>query len=116
MTDDKKLEQQQNVVQAVFGLLVFGAAMWFFFGGGLEQKAASDLQTIKNTVADHAVKQYLRAERNGTAMDRCVQAGFVAAAYLQAQDEAKYKIWKDREAADCKAAGAPVRGSISPSA
>lgn len=63
------------------------------------------MQKIKNKVADDAVKQYEIAASNGTAMDRCVQAGMVAAAYLQAQDEQTYARWKATEKSDCELAG-----------
>ena len=36
-----------------------------------------------------------------------VQAGFVAAAYLQAQDTTQYNFWKSIESVDCSAAGMP---------
>jgi hypothetical protein len=65
----------------------------------------TQMQKIKNKVADDAVKQYGIAARGGTAIDRCVQAGMVAAAYLQAQDQAAYDTWKSTEKADCAAAG-----------
>lgn len=36
-----------------------------------------------------------------------VKAGFVSAAYLQAQDEPNYQNWKNIEKADCEKAGIP---------
>jgi hypothetical protein len=63
------------------------------------------MQDIQNKVAADAVVQYGIAQRNGSAMDACVQAGLVAAAYLQAQDEANYQRWKLTEKADCAKAG-----------
>jgi len=74
---------------------------WFFFGGGMEKKAAIDLQNINNQVATDAVQQYEMAKRSGKAMDICVQAGFVSASYLQAKDEPNYKRWKQTETNDC---------------
>lgn len=65
----------------------------------------TQMQHIKNKVADDAVKQYNIAAQGGTPMDRCVQAGMVAAAYLQAQDQSDYDNWKATEKADCRAAG-----------
>jgi hypothetical protein len=53
------------------------------------------------------VTEYGIAKRNGNSMDACVQAGFVAAAFLQAKDEASYRQWKDTETLDCKTAGLP---------
>lgn len=80
---------------------------WYLFGGGLEKQAASDLQGITEQVARDAVEQYNIAARNGSAMDRCVQAGFVTAAYLQAKDDASYRRWKETEDRECSAAGVP---------
>lgn len=65
------------------------------------------MSEIENQVAEDAVNQYYIAQRNGTAMDRCVQAGLVAAAWLQAENEPKYQQWKQVEAADCEDAGIP---------
>lgn len=69
--------------------------------------AATDMQMDKvhNKVADDMVAQYDIAKKQGDAMQTCVQAGMVSAAYLQAQDEAKYNEWKAIEKTDCKAAG-----------
>ncbi|OPX99890.1 MAG: hypothetical protein A4E58_00202 [Syntrophorhabdus sp. PtaB.Bin006] len=58
-------------------------------------------------VAVDAQKQYEIAKRNGTAMEACVHAGLVAAAYLQAKDEPNYQRWKQVEVSDCDRAGVP---------
>lgn len=73
------------------------------------QTPAQDImQNITNQVATDAVKQYMIAKRNGaTPIDICVQAGFVSAAYLQAQDESNYSKWKSIEKSDCEYAGVP---------
>lgn len=62
---------------------------------------------IEWQVAMDAVKQYEMVERHGTAIDRCVHAGFVAAAFLGAQAEDRYQEWKNIERQDCAAAGVP---------
>ena len=69
--------------------------------------AATDMQmdNINSKVADDMVAQYDIAKKQGDAMQTCVQAGMVSAAYLQAKDEAKYNEWKAMEKADCKVAG-----------
>jgi hypothetical protein len=74
-----------------------------------EQAARSQqmLQDIHNKVASDAEAQYRIVLRNGTRIDICVHAGLVAAAYLQAQNEAKYQQWKSTESSDCKLAGVP---------
>jgi hypothetical protein len=83
-------------------MLVVG---WYYFGGGLETQTTRSLQEIKDKVAADAVAQYGIAKRNGTAIDACVQAGMVGAAYLQAQNEPQYQRWKQTEKADCAKAG-----------
>ncbi|MEQ1908020.1 MAG: hypothetical protein ABMA15_04315 [Vicinamibacterales bacterium] len=90
---------------AVIALLLMGVSGWYYFGGGLESQANRTMQDIQSKVAADAVAQYGIAQRNGSAMDVCVQAGFVTAAYLQAQDEANYQRWKQTEKADCAKAG-----------
>ncbi|WP_426687518.1 hypothetical protein [Rhodanobacter ginsengiterrae] len=92
----------------VFGALALGAAaIWWFAGGGLESQTASSMAKIEDQVAVDAVNQYNIAKRQGDAMQICVQAGFVSAAYLQAKDEANYQSAKRTEAQDCEKAGVP---------
>ena len=86
-------------VRAITGaltLVLFGAIIWFFYGGGLQSKVASDF-----------TDQYNIAKASGTAMDQCVHAGLVSAAYLQAEDHANYDKWKAIENSDCSTAGLP---------
>ena len=98
-------EQKVSKQQLIIGAVIAVAVLLFLFGGGLEMQAASELQDIHDQVAEDAVKQYQIAKRNGSAVDACVAAGLVTASYLQANDEANYKIWKQTESADCKRAG-----------
>jgi hypothetical protein len=72
---------------------------------GSRCRLAETLQVIQNRVAADTVTQYGIAQRNGSAMDVCVQAGMVTAAYLQAKDEPNYQRWKQIEKADCEKAG-----------
>lgn len=67
----------------------------------------SNMQRIEDRVASDAVHEYEIAARQGNRMQICVQAGMVAAAYLQAQDEPDYRTWKSRERLDCSRAGVP---------
>lgn len=78
------------------------------FGGGwlaIDWYTASSMKNIENQVAADAVTQYEIAKRQGDAMQTCVQAGMVSAAFLQAKDEANYTKWKATERADCARAG-----------
>jgi len=98
-------EAKNSVAGAIVGLLIAGGVLWYYFGGGLDQEAAREMGNIENKVASDSVTEYGIAKRNGSAMDICVQAGLVSAAYLQAKDEANYQKWKRTETDDCKAAG-----------
>lgn len=93
--------------QVLVSLALAGGMIWFFAGGGLEKQAANQMQNIENQVAIDAERQYQIAKREGNAMQVCVQAGFVSAAYLQAKDEASYQKWKRIESDDCRRAGVP---------
>lgn len=75
----------------------------------IDRQAAKTMREIRDQVAQDARAEYRIAKRNGNAMDACVHAGFVAAAYLQAQDESNYKTWKSIESTDCRAAGLPTQ-------
>lgn len=75
----------------------------------IDQQANKQMAEIKGQVADDAVNQYNIAAQSGSAMDRCVQAGMVAAAYLQAEDQESYSQWKNTERVDCRAAGMPAQ-------
>lgn len=93
--------------QALVFIVLAIVGLWWFAGGGIEKQAASDLRQIQNQVAGDAVQQYEIAKREGNAIQTCVQAGLVSAAYLQAQDEPSYKRWKKVESDDCRRAGIP---------
>ena len=100
-------EEKSSTFKVIFVVIIAAGIGWYLFRGGLEKQAAVDLQAIEKQVAADTVKQYEIAKRNGSAMDACVQAGFVTAAYLQAKDESNYKLWKITESSDCARAGLP---------
>lgn len=58
-----------------------------------------------NRSVDDQVQQYNWAVKAGSQNDRCVQAGFVASAYIQAKDEPNYQAWSGIRNSECKAAG-----------
>ena len=58
----------------------------------------------KQVVAD-SINQYKITQDSGNAIDVCVHAGMVSAAYLQSQDRINYAKWKEREQIDCENAG-----------
>jgi hypothetical protein len=65
------------------------------------------LFNINNNVAKDFETQYYMALSNGSRMQVCVQAGLVAAAYLQAKNSEQYQRWSGTEGRDCRAAGLP---------
>jgi len=71
----------------------------------LGKSGDSDLAKVSDQVALDAVAQYEIAKRQGDPMQICVQAGYVAAAQLQAKHEDQYRRWKATEKADCTRAG-----------
>ncbi len=80
----------------VSGTFLFFAIILFKVWGG-----NSSLDQIKNDVASDAVRKYEIAKRQGDEVQICVQAGMVSAAYLQAEDEEHYNMWKSIEKNDC---------------
>ncbi|WP_454909719.1 hypothetical protein [Variovorax gossypii] len=74
---------------------------------GKAQKAQqiAFMDEIYQQVVKDSVDQYNIVKRQGGPIERCVRAGLVAAAYLQARDESKYAAWKSVERTDCEAAG-----------
>lgn len=65
----------------------------------------SGMDKIYYQVVQDTVDQYNIAKKQGDAMQICVQAGLVSAAYLQAKNQEKYNEWKSIEKADCRVAG-----------
>ena len=98
-------KKKTNPVASLIVIIIFGWMIWYFYGGGLQHATADRMTEIQGQVASDAVAQYRIANRSGNPMDACVQAGFVAAAYLQSQDEGNYQQWKQTEKVDCAAAG-----------
>ena len=96
-----------QAVSVIGSLVILGGLGWFFFGGGWDNMTKSTLSGIHDQVAQDAVAQYNIAAAQGDKMQKCVQAGLVSAAYLQAQDTSNYNMWKSLEDADCRVAGLP---------
>ena len=76
----------------------------------LEEIANAQLEdTKRQTPAEQAVAQYDLSQRRGNALDMCARAHRVVVAFLEANDQANYKIWKRRENVDCAKAGIPAQ-------
>jgi hypothetical protein len=116
MTTNVNQRRGNTALQGILSLAVLIGLAWYFFGGGLDHQAAHEMSKIENQVAADAVDRYAIAKRSGTSMDRCAQAGAVAAAYLQAKDEEHYRTWKGIESSDCVAAGVPAESESVPNA
>ena len=85
--------------------LLIGGGVYLYFSGAFASFTAGG---IRQQVAQEQAQQYADVVRSGTPVDRCVKAGIVAEAYLQANDSAKYDQWKATQKADCDAAGVPT--------
>ncbi len=83
-----------KAVLIIIGVIVF---IGYFYGSGLESHAEIEINKIEVQVAEDAIKQYEIAKRSGSDLDAYTQASYVAAAFLQANDEANYKKWKEIE-------------------
>jgi hypothetical protein len=59
------------------------------------------MDDINEKVISDAEREYQIASSSGTNVDRCVHAGMVAAAHLQAHNQPSYQSWKMREEMDC---------------
>ncbi|QSW89696.1 hypothetical protein J0383_02515 [Flavobacterium endoglycinae] len=94
--------------KTIISILVFIGIIWYFLGGGLDSQVATNMQTIENQVALDAEKQYEIAKNGGDKIQTYVQAGMVAAAYLQAKDEVNYNKWKAIEKEEAKNAGMTI--------
>lgn len=98
------VQRQQAANNAITRILLIASiagGIWWLWGGGYQWY----LNGISRDVAADAVAQYRMVEKTGSNMDRCVHAGFVAAAYLQAKDERNYENWHWIEKAACMSAG-----------
>jgi hypothetical protein len=63
--------------------------------------ATDFMQGVNEKVISDAKREYQIASSSGNPVDRCVHAGLVAAAYIQAHDQSNYQQWKMREDSDC---------------
>ena len=88
------------------GLVLFGIS-FAAINVLVNVQADRGMDRIQNQVADDFERQYQDVTVSGTAIDRCVRAGLVAEAHLQAGNQSAYAQWKRTESSDCRAAGLP---------
>lgn len=87
----------------ILGIVVIGGSCLAIVYGLLSGKAAeAGMRDVNAQVTADYLAQYEIAARNGSATDRCVAAGMVVHAMLQAKDEPGYAHWKAVEAEQCK--------------
>lgn len=102
-----------GIIKGIAGLIKTLAALAFLViviaiiaAVGSGTKTSDEIsEEINIKVVDDAMNQYIIAKKHGSMMDRCVQAGLVSAALLQAKAEAQYAEWRPIEKADYKKAG-----------
>lgn len=68
---------------------------------------SSSPQRRASKFAADKIAEYEIAKRNGDKMKACVLAGIVKQAFLTAQDEQHYNIWRVTEETRCEEAGVP---------
>jgi hypothetical protein len=88
----------------IVGLVLVGYTTLTFLGTAA---AGTRAQTVPTKIVQDQVAQYNFAVKAGSKTDRCVQAGFVASAYIQAKDAPNHEEWERIRQDDCKAAGLP---------
>jgi hypothetical protein len=93
-----------KILAILFFFAALFAAWWLFGGGAVNHPDLFGLMPgYRNKAADEATAQYNLAKQQGDQTKVCEQAGVVAAAFLQAQDQNGYNQWKAIEAVDCSA-------------
>ena len=105
MSGEKKKHPVLTGIVTIAILVIAGS---YFFGGGVEKQAVKSTESLYSSVAAQQEESYRIAKENGSAIDAYVQAGIVAAGYLQAKDEVNYKKWKSIEKEEAKLAGVSV--------
>lgn len=96
-----------GVAALLLGLGILGVLVVREIGSNVAAASGQQdtLAYVHHEVINQTLNEYELAVRDGSPVDRCVRAGMVAEAYLQANDEEGYKQWKKNEHRDCKAAG-----------
>jgi hypothetical protein len=88
----------------LLSLIGIGLFLWWLAPSGGGQVV---MDNINDQVSQDAISQYEIAERSGDPIQKCVHAGMVTAAFMQAKDETSYQSWLAKQKRDCEAAGIP---------
>jgi hypothetical protein len=109
-SEDSRVKKSANREDGSYLLVgffkVLVSACFFYFGYNLlsnyvSEASKSSVNDIYREVVSDSIRQYNIVKSNGSGVEKCVHAGLVAAAYLQANDENGYKEWKRIEERDC---------------
>jgi hypothetical protein len=92
----------RNLILVMSALLFGYSTVSFLYFSNL---AGDNPSPIRNKAVNDQVQQYNAAVKAGSQSDRCVQAGFVASAYIQTRDQANYQAWSGIRNSECRAAG-----------
>lgn len=93
------------IVIMVIGVLIAASAPT---DEELLQETQSLIDDIERKVADEETAKYLMMQDNNAPyIERCVQAGLVAQAWLSVKDQSNYVKWQDVKEAMCASAGMP---------
>lgn len=90
---------------------VAGGSWWFgrtvVLPSDPAERAQKFRETVNSSVIQQATREYELVAVNGTKIEKCVHAGLVANAYLNAMQENGYKTWVAVKKRDCEEAGVP---------
>ncbi len=89
----------------IIAFLIIAPIIWFVVAAPDSPLVSANMQSIHDKVVTDALAQFDIVKESGSAVDKCVQAGMVKAALLQAQDAKGYASWTQLEEQLCKSAG-----------
>jgi hypothetical protein len=79
--------------------------------GGCSRLVEGQYRAAEQSRVKDAVGDYERARNRGDRVAICVEAGVVASAYADAQDEPNQQAWAARRKEDCRSAYTPLTRS-----
>lgn len=107
MNNLEHTKKQPHPITKALAVIIGFIAVWYFLNIGIQTQSVQTMEHIQDKVSSDFVDQYNIAKQQGDKIQICVQAGLVAAGFLQAKDAPNYQKWKDIEKADCAKAGLP---------
>jgi|GEM_PF-780978 len=113
LTSTKNQAVGSKELSSLISIILIALSFWYYFDSVTpgkavyERNADSIMKNINAQVTADFLQRYNIAKSSNNKMDACVQAGIVAAAYLQEHNQSNYRQWKNIESADCRDAGVP---------